>query len=267
MNKTIALVCENSIECEIYQQAAQIILQNTDIQVDMIHNPEADKSSFDTVIFVFETTFCNDCPLLNQWIGHQHIVCVYGYNAADKLNRFAKVFRHVCGIPAPLEIERKFLIKYPDLDKLKSMPNCCAVDITQVYLNIPDANVRIRKRTVDGFCTCIRTEKSKITDITRVETETIISAEEYDELMQHIHPDTEAVEKIRYCLMYNGQYFEIDVFPFWKDRAYLEIELTHEEESIDIPPFVEIIKEVTTDKRYTNKSIAGMLKNNTIGAL
>jgi CYTH domain-containing protein len=103
--------------------------------------------------------------------------------------------------------------------------------------------------------------------MTRVERESIITSEEYDELMQYMHPDTEAVEKIRYCLMYNGRYFEIDVFPFWGDKAYLEIELINEEEDIEIPPFITIIKEVTDDKRYTNKSIAGLLKSNMVDIL
>ena len=36
------------------------------------------------------------------------------------------------------------------------------------------------------------------------------------------------IRKTRYCLTYSGQYFEIDVYPFWKDRAIAEIELSDE---------------------------------------
>ena len=67
--------------------------------------------------------------------------------------------------------------------------------------------------------------------------------------------------------MHLGKYIEIDVFPFWKDKAYLEIELISEDEKVEIPPFIEIIKEVTQDKRYTNKSIAGLLKSNMVDTL
>lgn len=265
--KEIALICERNEECQIYANAAQIIAGCAEIEVDITNNPKSDKNAFDTVIFVFEEEPHNNCPALNSRTGHQHIVTVSGDTAEDKLNNFAKVFRLVCGIPEPLEIERKFLIKYPPVEKLSSMSNCCAVDISQVYLDIPGKNVRIRKRTVDGITTCIRTEKSKVTDMTRVETETVITQEEYDELMQYKHPDTEAVEKTRYCLMHLGKYFEIDVFPFWKDKAYLEIELISEDEKVEIPPFIKIIKEVTQDKRYTNKSIAGLLKSNMVDTL
>ena len=30
-------------------------------------------------------------------------------------------------------------------------------------------------------------------------------------------------QKSRYCLTYEGQYFEIDLYPFWKDNAIAEL--------------------------------------------
>lgn len=56
--------------------------------------------------------------------------------------------------------------------------------------------------------------------------------------------------------MYKNQLFEIDIYPFWNDRAVMELELSDEEQSIVFPENIEIIKEVTDDKRYTNASIA-----------
>ena len=50
--------------------------------------------------------------------------------------------------------------------------------------------------------------------------------------------------------------FEIDVYPFWKDRAIMEIELDDEGQEIVFPPEIQIIAEVTTDRRYTNSSLA-----------
>ncbi len=267
MYKKIALVCENPNEWEMFHKSAQIIAQSGDMKISITPNPPIDKNSYDTVIFVFEREPHNHCQTLNNWVGHQHIVCVKGADTNERFNDFARVFRHVCGIPAPLEIERKFLIKYPPIRELDVLNNCCAVDISQVYLDIPNANIRVRKRTVDGVCTCIRTEKSKITEMTRLETETIISQIEYDELIKYKYTDTETIEKIRYCLMHNGQYFEIDIFPFWNDKAYLEAELISEDDTIELPPYIEVIKEVTADKRYTNKSLAGLLKKNMVNTL
>ena len=50
--------------------------------------------------------------------------------------------------------------------------------------------------------------------------------------------------------------FEIDVYPFWNDRAIMEIELDDEGQEIIFPPEIQIIREVTSDKRYTNSSLA-----------
>ena len=57
-------------------------------------------------------------------------------------------------------------------------------------------------------------------------------------------------------LAYEGKEFEIDVYPFWQDKAVMEIELTDETETVKLPPEIEIIKEVTRDRRYTNAALA-----------
>ena len=44
--------------------------------------------------------------------------------------------------------------------------------------------------------------------------------------------------------------------PAGQDKAVMEIELTDETETIKLPPEIEIIKEVTRDRRYTNAALA-----------
>ena len=66
------------------------------------------------------------------------------------------------------------------------------------------------------------------------------------------------IRKTRYCLTYKNQYFEIDVFPFWKDRAIIEIELSDENDNIEFPNYIKIIKEVTSDDNYKNISLASI---------
>ena len=68
--------------------------------------------------------------------------------------------------------------------------------------------------------------------------------------------DLKPIRKDRYCLMQNGQYFEIDIYPFAKENAIMEIELTSEDQEIKFPEFVEVVKEVTEDKDYSNHSLA-----------
>ena len=49
---------------------------------------------------------------------------------------------------------------------------------------------------------------------------------------------------------------ELDVYPFSKDKAILEIELNNENQSYELPKFIEIIKEVTNDDKYKNINLS-----------
>jgi adenylate cyclase len=59
------------------------------------------------------------------------------------------------------------------------------------------------------------------------------------------------VEKTRYTIEYHGKRWEVDEFHGENDGLVLaEIELSREEESVDLPPWVG--KEVSLDPRYSN---------------
>jgi CYTH domain-containing protein len=64
------------------------------------------------------------------------------------------------------------------------------------------------------------------------------------------------IRKTRYCLTYDNQYFEIDVYPFWADKAIVEIELSDEETPVRFPKELAVIREVTEDEDYKNASLA-----------
>ena len=154
-----------------------------------------------------------------------------------------------------LEIEKKFLIKYPDTEYLKSISEY--TDIEQVYLESENGvSERIRKRGLDGNYLYYHTIKIPVTDMTRIEDERIITAEEYDKLKKRADKKYNIIYKTRYVIDYEGHTLEIDVFPFWKKQAYLEIELASEDEEFFVPDFLKIIRDVTEDKNYTNRALA-----------
>ena len=64
------------------------------------------------------------------------------------------------------------------------------------------------------------------------------------------------IRKERYCLTYDNQYLEIDVYPFWKNQAILEAEVNDEEVRIRLPEEIRVIREVTGDPAYKNASLA-----------
>ena len=87
------------------------------------------------------------------------------------------------GEPAPLEIERKFLIEYPNIEWLTCNQACEKVEIIQTYL-ISNENEerRVRQRGKNGHYVYFETIKRKLSDLKRVEVERRLSKEEYLEL-------------------------------------------------------------------------------------
>ena len=137
------------------------------------------------------------------------------------------------------------------------MPNCTKVDITQTYLKSDnDVERRVRARGIDGDYLYYLTEKKKITNLKRVEVERKLTQDEYLRLLMEADNKLHTIHKTRYCLMENNQYFEIDIYPEWKDKAIMEIELNNEDDEIKTPKFIKIIKEITNDNKYYNHEIA-----------
>ena len=152
------------------------------------------------------------------------------------------------------EIERKYLIAMPERDFLES---CERSEITQTYL-LGDVNTteRVRKRVRGETCEYTHTIKRKLNNMRRIENEQVIGAAEYEALLERADPARMTIQKTRHCFAHEGRIWELDVFPFWEDRAFLEIELTDESEPAAPPPNVELIREVTDDPRYTNAALS-----------
>jgi len=146
----------------------------------------------------------------------------------------------------------------PNIEELHTRYNCTTVDIIQTYLVSKDNNVerRVRQRGVNGNYTFYYTEKQKISDISRTEIERKISESEYLRLLMEADTKLHQIRKRRTCFVCDGTYFELDVYPFWNDKAILEVELTSESKSVNIPKDIKLIKEVTEDDRYKNRALA-----------
>ena len=152
------------------------------------------------------------------------------------------------------EIERKFLIAMPDEAFLKT---CSASAITQTYL-VCDGNTteRVRERAYPDHCEYTHTIKYKLNNMRRIEDERQIDEDTYTALLERADPARRPIRKVRYCFEHDGRLWELDVFPFWKNSAYLEIELTGENEAFTLPPGLRLKREVTDDPRYTNAALS-----------
>lgn len=157
----------------------------------------------------------------------------------------------------PLEIERKYLIAYPDLVWLECHPALEKNAIIQTYLVSPEGEERrVRKCREGSTVTYYHTVKRKVTDVTREELETVISEDEYDTFLIQADPAKRPLQKTRYRLPYNDLYIEIDVYPFWDDQAIAEVELPREDVPVCFPPEIRVIREVTGEKAFKNSELA-----------
>ena len=152
-----------------------------------------------------------------------------------------------------IEIERKFLIEMPDINFLMSLDGCAITKIFQTYTS---NNIRIRKCIKDNKESYIKTIKRKISDMSRIEEESEITKEEYTALLAFADQGRKTLPKTRYAIPYNNKVLEIDIFPFWRKQAFLEIELESENEEFSLPDFINVIKEVTFESQYKNYSLA-----------
>lgn len=199
-----------------------------------------------------------DDKIISSWMGHPHLRVID--NSTDfekKILRLLAEISSFLGEPEPCEIERKFLIQYPNVKALESMPDCRKVEIIQTYLKSgKDEEIRVRQRGENGHYIYVKTIKRRISGLKRVEIETRITKDEYLTLLMEADTAKRQIRKNRYCLMYENQYFEIDIYPFWSDKAIMELELCNENDEIRFPADIKIIREVTDDENYKNASLA-----------
>lgn len=160
-----------------------------------------------------------------------------------------------CFMSKSYEIERKFLVEFPDVSALDVKRR---IGIVQTYLKSGQNGSQRRVRSVDedGNIKYTYTEKIFHTHVTREENEFEISAEEYQSLLSGARRDCPPVEKVRYCFDYHDQLFELDTYPFSDKLAIMELELGSPEQKIDFPDNVRVIMEVSDDVRYSNAALA-----------
>ena len=199
-----------------------------------------------------------DDSLIDAWTGHPHLrVIDNSVSFEEKLVHLISEISAFLGEPVMMEVERKYLIRYPDIAWLESLTNCRRVEIIQTYLCAPAGEeLRVRQRGEKGHYTYYMTSKRKVTGLKRIEIEKRLTQNQYLDLLMEADPQKRPIRKTRICMSYQSQYFEIDIYPFWKDRAVMEIELQNEDQEIHFPEGIEIIREVTEEPEYKNSELA-----------
>ncbi len=157
------------------------------------------------------------------------------------------------GIPQPIVEERKYIVELTG-----EIPNCIESEITQTYLVAePGCEVRLRRRGWQGKYVYVHTTKKNISNSEQLETERQISSNLYTSLLQQADPYRKTIQKTRKSFIWKGQYFELDNFlkPV-SGLMILETKGITEQESVNFPPFIKVVKDITGVSEYYNYNIA-----------
>ncbi len=195
-----------------------------------------------------------DQKIRESWLGHPHFRIID--NSTDfegKITRTFSAISHFLGLPAPLHISQKYLVKNVRYEKL---PAHQIIHMEQMYLRSKNKNeeIRIRKRGQDGAYLYFLSRK------TLIEEEELITEQEYLNLTKLIDPKTDAIRKERICFLWNNQYCELDSYTGkCEGVAILKIEpveTTRGAATIQIPPFIAIEDNITGNMQYYERSMA-----------
>ena len=155
------------------------------------------------------------------------------------------------------EIEHKYLIAYPDIAALEQVTGCRRLMMVQTYLTSAAGEThRVREVREGDRVTFIETRKRRISALSATEEEREITKEEYRALLLRAEAGSTPIQKTRYVIPLGARVAEIDLYPFWQDRAILEVEVESEQETVELPPYLRVLKEVSADKRYKNVNLA-----------
>lgn len=197
---------------------------------------------------------------LEAWQRHHHPRVID--NSTDFDQKIDRLLAEVCAVlgdPEPIEREQKFLIE--PLDPAAIPVHTTESSIVQDYLRAHDPEIveRLRARSDNESTSYFHTSKKIIGSGESMEIERLISKREYEDLIKQKDPALETIRKRRITFFHESQFIEIDLFDgpaHIKGLALMEIEQTDLQVTPTLPSFVRVVKNVTGDEKYLNKSLA-----------
>ncbi len=197
-----------------------------------------------------------DKKVIKAWTGHSHLRVINNHDDFNaKMKRVLKEIGGVLGLPQPIELERKYIVKIIDQLPTDTIEN----DIIQTYLrtNDADSEVRLRKRGWQGRYVYVHTTKKKISDTEVLVTERQINNSLYEMMLGLADPELHAIVKHRSSFIWQGQYIEVDTYRgALTGLVILETKGIEEGEPVKLPPCIEVVKDITGDTAYYNHNLA-----------
>ncbi len=162
-------------------------------------------------------------------------------------------------MPLGIETERRFLIELPDVPGLTVLYGAEVREILQTYLITPEGYSSERVRcSVDSFGNAVytHTRKRRISRESAIEEEEALDENDYRALLCRADPGLRPIKKRRVSFLWNGQCYEIDLYPFFSRTAVLETELASADASLAFPPELVLLREITGIRSLSNHALA-----------
>lgn len=204
-----------------------------------------------------------DKKLVNAWVGHPHFSIIDNREGVTFQQKVDKCVESVCryiGLPTPTSFYKKFLLRVSGHFEVQA-PN----DVKMEYFQIEEAFLMpgdmmenfLRKTGKNDSFTYSHEMRSYQCD-ERIEKRRQISAREFiEQFEQSKAANKKILKKVRQCFIYEQQYFLVETFLNVDGQpSLLRIETTKEHKEIEIPAFLDIIREVTHDKNYVGSNMA-----------
>jgi CYTH domain-containing protein len=196
-----------------------------------------------------------DKKVIKAWTGHPHLRVINNHDDFEnKLNRVLTEISKVVGLPQPVQEERIFRVEITG-----EIPECSVSEITQTYLVAePGTEVRLRRREWSGGKVVnVHRSKKRISETEVIETERQVDNNLYEQMLQQADPYRTTIRKKRQSFIWKGQFFEIDSFqnPV-SNLVMMETKGVTAQETVNFPPFIRVLEDVTGNPKYLNYNIA-----------
>jgi len=195
---------------------------------------------------------------LRAWSKHPKVhVIDNSVDFDEKINRAIRAIYSIIGLGAPQSAKHKYLIEKPDCEVLTQKYGATAVEMMQTYLVSNNFNVvrRIRQERNGDSYLYFYTEKRVADDGTRWITERPISEKQYISHLMESDMSLHNVRKTKYRFIFDARRFDIDFYPFSDDRAIMFVYFNGDDVG-ELPEEIKVIKDVTGDLQYKNRSLA-----------
>ena len=206
-----------------------------------------------------ETAIYLDDKTIEAWSGHNNFRIIDAYpHFEDKIAKLIKEVSYLLHEENKTYLEKKYLISKPNIEQLLKNKHCRKVHIKQHYL-IDD-----KKKEEEKIV--LRRENNKnfyynVNKKTKGKYRKTISADEYINKLEDENNKFYHIYKDRYYYVYDSRCIKIDIFPFWSDKAILEVDLLNDRENVKLPKCIKVIEDVTENINYKNYYLAEKYSN------